>query len=188
MVTSGRSRTSDAMSHPPVSEGAYRYRGVFIVVEAVIAFGAIAGTVQLIAQKGTPPVSDLDSLGLTSWTLPGVWLFVSVAVPSGAAAWLAWRRSAHAPVWVLIASGALAVELLVQIPFIGLSRIPVRLWCGGSDDGSSRGTCPDWELLVGQDCVTESGRAEPDAFTEKLRRGDSGLQRARANHCHSLGC
>ncbi len=103
------------------SEGTYRYRLVFVVVETVIAFGALAGTVQLIAEKGTPPVSDLDALGLSSWTLPGIWLFVSVAVPSTAAAWLAWRRSAYTPVAVLIASGALIVELAVQIPFIGLS-------------------------------------------------------------------
>lgn len=109
------------MSQRAESEGRYRYRRAFIIVEAVIAFGALAGTVQLIADKATPPVSDLDALGLSSWTLPGVWLFVSVAVPSAVAAWLAWRRSAHAPVLVLIASGALLVELVVQIPFIGLS-------------------------------------------------------------------
>jgi hypothetical protein len=46
-----------------------------------------------------------------------------VAVPSTVAAWLAWRRSPHAPTAVLVASALLAVELLVQIPFVGPSML-----------------------------------------------------------------
>lgn len=37
------------------------------------------------------------------------------------AAWLAWRRSVWAPVAALLASALLATELIVQIPFLGLS-------------------------------------------------------------------
>jgi hypothetical protein len=66
-------------------------------------------------------VSVLSPLGLSSWTLPAGWLFLSVAVPSGLAAWLAWRRSLWAPPAVLLASALLATELLVQIPFLGFS-------------------------------------------------------------------
>ena len=44
-----------------------------------------------------------------------------VAVPSGLAGWLAWRRSLWAPAVVLLASASLAIELLVQIPFLGFN-------------------------------------------------------------------
>ena len=101
----------------------YPHRWVFVVVEAIVALGGAAGAVQLATGTFTPPVADLEPLGLTSWTLPGLWLFASVAVPSAAAATLAWRRSARAPAAVLVSSGLLAVELLVQIPFIGPSTL-----------------------------------------------------------------
>jgi L-lactate permease len=55
--------------------------------------------------------------------LPGLWLFGTVVVPSAAAAVLAWRKSAYAPPVVLLASAALALELLVQIPFLGPSLL-----------------------------------------------------------------
>jgi hypothetical protein len=97
------------------------HRHEFIVVESVVAVGALAGTWQLVTGTGTPPVSDLAPLGLTTWVLPGVWLFVSVAVPSSVAAWMAWRRAAGTPATVLTASAALGVELVVQLPFVGAS-------------------------------------------------------------------
>jgi hypothetical protein len=53
--------------------------------------------------------------------LPAGWLFLTVALPSGLAAWLAWRRSPWTPVAVLLASALLATELLFQVPFLGLS-------------------------------------------------------------------
>ena len=67
----------------------------------------------------TPPVSMLNPIGLTSWVLPGLWLFATAAVPSAVVAGLAWRRSAWAPPAVLFASATLALEPLVQIPFLG---------------------------------------------------------------------
>jgi hypothetical protein len=66
-------------------------------------------------------VSVLAPLRISSWTLPAAWLFFSVAVPSGLAAWLGWRHSAWAPPAVLAASGLLAIELGVQIPILGFS-------------------------------------------------------------------
>lgn len=98
-----------------------RCRWVFVILEGLIALGGLAGTWQLINGTFAPPVEDLEPLGLTSWVLPGLWLFASVAVPSTVAAWLAWRRSPHAPTAVLVACALLAVELLVQIPFVGPS-------------------------------------------------------------------
>jgi hypothetical protein len=105
--------------------GRQRFRWIFIVVEAFVAVGALMGSLQLATGAYAPPVSDLEPLGLTSWTLPGIWLFVSVAVPSTTAAVLAWRRSPRTPGAVLVASGLLVVELLVQIPFVGPSALQV---------------------------------------------------------------
>jgi hypothetical protein len=52
-------------------------------------------------------------------------LFATVAVPSGWAAWSAWRRSATTPTVVLIASALLLIEVTVQIPFVGPSMLQV---------------------------------------------------------------
>ena len=99
----------------------YPFRRIIVVVETLVSLGGLAGSIQLLAGVATPPVSTLDPLGLSSWTLPAGWLFLTVALPSGLAAWLAWRRSAWAPPVVLLASALLATELLVQIPFIGIN-------------------------------------------------------------------
>jgi hypothetical protein len=101
------------ISHP--------FRPTIVVVETLVGIGGLAGSIQLLAGAATPPVSVLTPLGLSSWTLPAGWLFITVAVPSGLAAWLAWRRSVWAPVAALLASALLATELIVQIPFLGLS-------------------------------------------------------------------
>ena len=66
---------------------------------------------------------DLEPLGLTSWVLPGIWLFASVAVPCVTASVLALRRRPTAPLAAVAAGGLLAVELLVQIPFVGLNPL-----------------------------------------------------------------
>ncbi|MGV1035398.1 MAG: hypothetical protein ACOYD0_00035 [Candidatus Nanopelagicales bacterium] len=102
---------------------AYPHRRVFMVGEGSLAIAGFAGAVQLMTGVATPPVSDLEPLGFTTWVLPGIWLGASVGLPSAAAAYLAWRRSPHAPNAVLLSSGLLAVELAVQIPFIGPSLL-----------------------------------------------------------------
>ncbi|MFN8170766.1 MAG: hypothetical protein U0R65_02760 [Candidatus Nanopelagicales bacterium] len=100
----------------------YPLRRTIIGVEAALALAGAAGAVQLVAGVATPPDSALP-MGLTSWALPGAWLFATVAVPSAAAAALAARRSPHAPTAVLVGSGLLALELVVQIPFVGPSAL-----------------------------------------------------------------
>lgn len=101
----------------------YPHRRVLMVGEGLLAVAGLAGAAQLVSGASTPPVSDLEPLGLSTWVLPGIWLGASVGVPSAAAAYLAWRRSPHAPNVVLLSSGLLAVELVVQIPFIGPSPL-----------------------------------------------------------------
>ena len=99
----------------------FPFRRTIVVVEGLVGLGGLAGSMQLLAGVATPPVSVLGPLGLSSWTLPAGWLFLTVALPSGLAAWLAWRRSRWAPLAVLVASALLATELLFQIPFLGFS-------------------------------------------------------------------
>jgi hypothetical protein len=99
----------------------FPFRRTMVVVDTLVGLAGLAGSMQLLAGVATPPVSVLGPLGLSSWILPAGWLFLSVALPSGLAAWLAWRRSSWAPVAVLVASALLATELLIQIPFLGFS-------------------------------------------------------------------
>jgi hypothetical protein len=99
------------------------YRRTIVVVESLVSLGGLAGSIQLLAGVATPPISALSLLGLSNWTLPAAWLFLSVAVPSGLAAWLAWRRSDWTAPAVLLASALLMIDLLVQIPFLGFNTL-----------------------------------------------------------------
>lgn len=106
----------------PIGEiGAVPHRRLYVVAALAIAAAGAIGTAQLVSGTFTPPISALDRLRLTSWVLPGLWLFASVVVPWSVAAWAAARRWPAAPVTVLIAAGLLLVELAVQIPFLGFS-------------------------------------------------------------------
>jgi len=114
-----------ARSRQEAASATRPHRRTFVVAESLIALAGTAGAAQLCSGSLTLPTSDLAPLGLSSWVLPGLWLFASVAAPSSAAAWLAWRGSAHTPVAVLVASTALLTELVVQIPFVGPSVLQV---------------------------------------------------------------
>lgn len=105
---------------------AWPHRRTLLVTEVLVALAALEGAGQLALGIATPPDEDLPSF-LDSWTLPGLWLFASVALPSAVAAWAVRRRRPRAPLVVLLAAGALAVELLVQIPFLGLSGLQLVL-------------------------------------------------------------
>jgi hypothetical protein len=98
-----------------------------IGIESAMAVFGLGGGVMLMSGNQTPPVEALAPLGLSSWVLPGIWLMASVAVPSAAAAYLAWRGSPTAPKAVLAANALLAVELLVQMPFLGVNGLQVAM-------------------------------------------------------------
>ena len=115
---SGTNATPDAAR---VTIRHFPFRRTMVVVESLVGLAGLAGSIQLLAGVATPSASVLSPLGLSSWTLPAGWLFLTVALPSGLAGWLAWRRSPWAPVAVLVASALLATELLFQIPFLGFS-------------------------------------------------------------------
>ena len=99
------------------------FRRTFVVAEGLIAVNGVIGTVMLVTNTYVPDVSALRPLGLHSWTLPGLWLFASVAAPSAVASWAAARRHDRAPEAVIVASGLLLVELLVQLPFLGFDPL-----------------------------------------------------------------
>lgn len=109
------SRATTTAEHP--------FRRTFVVAETFICVSGAMGSWQLLTDTFTPDVTLLEPLGLKAWTLPGIWLFATAAAPAGAAAWLAYRRSGRAPAAVLVANGLLAVELLAQMPFLGLSPL-----------------------------------------------------------------
>ena len=108
-----------AMSRSLRKRSVRPFRTGIVALECLVAVGGIAGTIQLWTGTYAPPVDVLEPLGLTSWKLPALWLFATVVVPSTVPAWLAWRKSPHAPTAVLVAAAALLVELVVQIPFVG---------------------------------------------------------------------
>lgn len=114
-------------AHRPARPARDRFRVTLTLLMVVLALAGGEGAIQLIAGVATPPLDDLEPLGLTSWVLPGVWLMGSVAVPSAAAAVALLRNSPIAVRLALLAAGLLAVELVVQIPFVGLSALQLVL-------------------------------------------------------------
>ncbi len=104
-----------------------RHRRTLLAMESAMAAFGLGGGIMLMSGNGTPPVEAISSLGLSSWVLPGVWLTASVAIPSAGAAYLAWRGSQWTPRAVMVASGLLAVELLVQIPFLGVNGLQAAM-------------------------------------------------------------
>ena len=120
------------MTHPSVqlflaATATLRHRRPIIAVESAMAAFGLGGGLMLMSGQGTPPLEALAPLGLSSWVPPGLWLTASVAVPSGTAAYLAWRGDAWAPRAVMVASALLAVELLVQIPFLGVNGLQAAM-------------------------------------------------------------
>ncbi len=109
------------------------HRRNLIWASGILAAAGLVGTWQLMSGTATPPDSDLEPLGLSSWTLPGLWLFVSVVVPWSVAAIASVGRRRATPVIVLVACGLLLLELVVQVPFIGLS--PLQFILGAAAGG-----------------------------------------------------
>ena len=98
----------------------YAFRRSMGAIEIALAAAAAVGVVQLGAGIATPPDSQLP-FGLDSWAWPAVWLFATVCVPSVVAAVALSRRARSGPSLVIVATVLLAIELLVQIPFVGLN-------------------------------------------------------------------
>lgn len=92
-------------------------------VAGLTSLAAWIGAVQLAVGLYAPPVADLQPLRLHSWLLPAIWLAASVAVPCLIVTVLAVRRSLRTGWAALVAALLLAVELVVQVPFVGLDPL-----------------------------------------------------------------
>ena len=93
-----------------------------IGLELFISASAIYGGVGLIWNNVLGMPDDwLQGTPFTSWTLPGIFLLLVVAVPMAAAAVLGLRRSVWAPAASIIAGatqiGWICVELLIMQEF-----------------------------------------------------------------------
>lgn len=99
------------------------WRRTIMAVAAVTAGFSVVGAVQLATGIYTPPLSDIAPLGLDSWLLPGVWLTATVAVPCALTAVLARRRSPRTGATAITAGLLLLVELVVQVPYVGLDPL-----------------------------------------------------------------
>jgi hypothetical protein len=102
----------------PLTRGTH-LRWVISVTELLVAASALYGGIGLILDNRIGMLDEwLDGTPFTSWTLPGVFLLVVVAIPMLLAATLEIRRSAWAP-WASIGAGAaqigwVGVQLLVM--------------------------------------------------------------------------
>ncbi len=100
--------------------GPLPHRRLLIGLEVFVVLAGLMGVIQLWAGIATPPSSTLPPM-LSGWVLPGFWLLATVPLPAAVAAFLALRRSPWTPQAVLIGAATMAVELVVQIPFLGLN-------------------------------------------------------------------
>jgi hypothetical protein len=119
----------DEADHPRITQSAlppYRFRRSMAAIEIALAAASAVGAVQLFADVATPPDDQLP-LGLRSWAWPAVWLLATVCVPAALAAIALTRRAPSDPAVVLAATGLLGVELVVQIPFVGLSWLQLAV-------------------------------------------------------------
>ena len=123
MNTHTEPRAGTRPADPGQPRHAHHHRVPIALVAGLTSVGATAGAAMLVTNGFDMPVEDLETLGLESWVLPGIWLFASVAVPCATAAVLALRRWPTAPLVAMAAGALLAVELLVQIPFVGFDPL-----------------------------------------------------------------
>ena len=126
------------------------FRKIFTLVEGLTAVGGVMGSLTLIAGTGTPPVSVLRSVGLTSWVLPGLWLFPTPAAPSAAAAVLASRKSKWAPplcCWPAPHSPSSFWCRFRSLVRVGTCR---QFGCGGDQHDRPRAASETCRLVVGE--------------------------------------
>ena len=94
-------------------------RWLLIALELFVGAGAVYGAVMLVIDAWHLPVGDLAPLPLHSWVLPGVALFLGVAVPMLTSAALVWRRGSRAADVSFVAGTILVGWIAVQLVIIG---------------------------------------------------------------------
>ena len=89
--------------------------GALLVVLLLVAANAVYGGIGLMVNGMGMPSEWLDRLPVDTWTLPGVPLVLTVAVPQVLAPWFVWRRDPRAGAVGLVAGAALLVWIGVQL-------------------------------------------------------------------------
>jgi hypothetical protein len=89
--------------------------GVLLGVLLFVGASAVYGGVGLAVNGLGMPVEWLDRLPVGTWTLPGIALLLSVALPQLVAAWFVWRRDARAGVVGLVVGALLVLWIAVQL-------------------------------------------------------------------------
>ena len=89
--------------------------GGLLVVLLLVAVNAVYGSIGLVVNGMGMPEEWLDRLPVDTWTLPGLALVLTVAVPQLVAAWFVWRRDPRAGVIGLVVGAALVLWILVQL-------------------------------------------------------------------------
>lgn len=89
-----------------------------LLVLLVVAANAVYGGIGLVVDGMGMSSEWLDRLPVDTWTLPGVALLVTVALPQLAAAWLVWRRHPWAAVGGIAAGAGLVVWIAVQLALL----------------------------------------------------------------------
>jgi hypothetical protein len=89
--------------------------GALLVVLLLVAVNAVYGSIGLVVNGMGMPREWLDRLPVDTWTLPGLALVLTVAVPQLVAAWFVWRRDPRAGVIGLVVGAALVLWILVQL-------------------------------------------------------------------------
>lgn len=89
--------------------------GVLLAVLLLVAANALYGGIGLVVNGLGMPDEWLTRLPVDTWTLPGIALLLTVAVPQLVAAWFVWRRDPRAGVVGLVAGAALVLWITVQL-------------------------------------------------------------------------
>jgi hypothetical protein len=111
---------------------AFILRFCLTAVEILVGTGAVYGAVILVTDGWRLPATDLDPLPLHSWILPGIALFVLVALPMAVAAFCTWLDLRRAPELSIAVGSTLIAWSLLQLLVLGPQTWlqAVMLGCG----------------------------------------------------------
>lgn len=132
-MTSTRRDTYPLTDRKPGSGWTALARGLLVGVEMFVAVGAVYGGVGLIANNSIGMLPEwLEGTPFRSWTLPGIFLLLVVAVPMITAAVAELRRLSWAYVASVAAGAAMVGWIIAQLLIIQRYFFlqPIMAGCG----------------------------------------------------------
>ncbi len=113
--------------HSPV-EGTAAFRVTAVLLEVVLAVGALGGGLALVLGPHGEilplPVSQLHGSPFDSYFVPGLILFTILGIGPLLVAFLAWRRQRWAPLLTIGVGVTLLAWLTIEIVIVGYSNEP----------------------------------------------------------------